>query len=108
MTNVVEIPALALSQNAFCGASTSMGALAPNIFYYHLSDMHSFPRSRNLLCVLGLRLAVGINSSFLVMSCLILSVTEKLNRCSRAVRACNFDQLAIIQQLSATEFEIKR
>jgi hypothetical protein len=42
-----------------------MGARAPNIFYYRVMDMHSFPRGLNLLCILGLRLAVGINSSFL-------------------------------------------
>jgi hypothetical protein len=65
LLDLVEIPALALSQNAPCVASTSMGALAPNIFYYRVVDMHSFPRGLNLLCILGLRLAVGINSSFL-------------------------------------------
>ena len=52
-------------QNAACVVSTSMGALAPNIFYYRVIDMHSLARGLNLLCILGLRLAVGINSSFL-------------------------------------------
>jgi hypothetical protein len=42
-----------------------MGALAPNIFYYRIIDMHFLARGLNLLCILGLRLAVGINSSFL-------------------------------------------
>ena len=42
-----------------------MGALAPNIFFYRVIDMHSLARGLNLLCILGLRLAVGINSSFL-------------------------------------------
>jgi hypothetical protein len=29
-----------------CGASTSMGALAPDILYYRVMDKRSFPRSR--------------------------------------------------------------
>jgi hypothetical protein len=57
--------AVTCPQNASFVASTSMGALAPNIFYYRVIDMHSLARGLNLLCILGLRLAVGINSSFL-------------------------------------------
>ena len=37
-------------QNASCVASTSMGALAPNIFYYRVVDKRSFPRGRIVLC----------------------------------------------------------
>ena len=33
-----------------CGASTSMGALAPDIFYYRVMDKRSFPRGRIVLC----------------------------------------------------------
>jgi hypothetical protein len=57
--------AVTCPRNASFVASTSMGALAPNIFYYRVIDMHSLARGLNLLCILGLRLAVGINSSFL-------------------------------------------
>jgi hypothetical protein len=42
--------AVTCAQNASCVASTSMGALAPNIFYYRVVDKRSFPRGRIVLC----------------------------------------------------------
>jgi hypothetical protein len=50
-----------------CGTSTSMGALAPNIFHCRVMDMHSFPRGLNLLRILGHRGHAGINSPFCIL-----------------------------------------
>ena len=73
-----------------------MGALAPNIFYYRVIDMHPLARGLNLLCILGLRLAVGINSSFLAqLGC-------RAVRCIAAGRALARSDLALVRQRRTT------
>jgi hypothetical protein len=49
-------------QNASCVASTSMGALAPDIFYYRVMDKRSFPRGRIVLCTRAHSVQSGVGA----------------------------------------------